>query len=303
MVFSCCCQSRRSFLLGFSSFSLMTKHAFAQQPWEGGIEGSCSFYPDDHVDTSLFTFGSSQEAVDVVTRITNAVGLAPNFEVQQANVPNAAAVIKNGQRYILYSQVFIEQIIASTSTEWASWTVIAHEVGHHLNGHTLLQGGSRPPIELQADRFAGHVVKRLGGSLDDALACFRQMNASGSTTHPPRSARLEAVTKGWKEALAPALPRIPRSEPAPEPPAPEQPRSRPSEGPTKRVKHSVSLGYLNMRSGPGTNYSVVVRVPAGSTGVRITGSCVRAQDGSSKYPFCKVEWKGHRGWLSSNGLE
>ena len=28
---------------------------------------------------------------------------------------------------------------------------VAHEIGHHLQGHTIQRGGSRPPIELEAD--------------------------------------------------------------------------------------------------------------------------------------------------------
>jgi hypothetical protein len=72
---------------------------------------------------------------------------------------------------------------------------------------------------------------------------------------------------------------------------------------TKSVKREVSLGYLNLRSGPSQDQKVLVRIPAGSTGVVMTGSCVAPKDGTSSYPFCLVEWNGLRGWVSSNGLE
>ncbi len=61
-------------------------------------------------------------------------------------------------------------------------------------------GGSRPPTELEADKFAGFVVGKLGGDLQEAQWLFRQLPAAGSDTHPPRSARLEAVAVGWREA-------------------------------------------------------------------------------------------------------
>lgn len=197
--------TRRTFVCSASALVLQPALAGAQTRWSGGVQGACSFYPTDVIERDLFTFGSNAEAFNVVKRITSAVGLEPNFEVVQANVPNAAAVIRDEKRYVLFSQVFIDQIVRATSTEWASWTILAHEIGHHLNGHTLEAGGSRPPIELQADRFAGHAVKRLGGSLNDALACFQQMGAAGSATHPPRSARLEAVSRGWHEAVGPSV--------------------------------------------------------------------------------------------------
>jgi hypothetical protein len=174
------------------------RSAVAQERWNQGLQNTCSFYPNDVVNADVFTFGTPQEGMDVVKRITSIAGLQPNFDVLQANVPNAAAVIRDGRRFILYSQVFINQI-TQQATEWAAWTIMAHEVGHHLNGHTLLPTGSRPPTELEADRFAGFAVYRMGGTLQQALSPYQQMSEQGSQTHPPRSARLEAVTAGWKK--------------------------------------------------------------------------------------------------------
>ena len=37
-------------------------------------------------------------------------------------------------------------------------TLLAHEVGHHLNGHTIHRGGSTPELELEADEFAGFIL-------------------------------------------------------------------------------------------------------------------------------------------------
>jgi hypothetical protein len=45
------------------------------------------------------------------------------------------------------------------------------------------------------------------------------------------------------------------------------------------------------------------RIPAGSSGVRLTNRCVQPSDGSSRFPFCYVEWHGQNGWVSLNGLE
>ncbi len=72
---------------------------------------------------------------------------------------------------------------------------------------------------------------------------------------------------------------------------------------TKRIKRDVSLGYVNLRSGPGQDQKVLIRIPAGSTGVVMRGRCVAPKDNASAYPFCLVEWNGYEGWVSSNGLE
>jgi hypothetical protein len=71
----------------------------------------------------------------------------------------------------------------------------------------------------------------------------------------------------------------------------------------KSVKREVSLGYLNVRSGPGQNQNVVARIPAGAKDVVVTGPCVAANDAVSNYPFCHVKWQGYSGWVSSSGLE
>jgi hypothetical protein len=74
-------------------------------------------------------------------------------------------------------------------------------VGHHLQGHTLQAGGSRPPTELEADRYSGYVLFRMGATLDQSQAAMRALGSdTGSATHPDRSSRLAAITNGWVAA-------------------------------------------------------------------------------------------------------
>lgn len=194
--------------------------AGGQTLWGSSLANTCSYFPDAKIVGDIYTFQTLQQAKQIVTEIVAVSGLKPNFEILQANVPNAAAVVRNGQRFILYSQVFIDQINAQTATQWAAKTIMAHEVGHHLNGHTLTGEGSRPPTELEADEFAGFVIGKLNGPLDGALAPFKQMGEAGSQTHPPRSARLEAVTAGWHKATGGTVPNKP---PTPDKPNPTTP--------------------------------------------------------------------------------
>lgn len=160
----------------------------------------CSFAPNEVIESNLYTFASSAQAEEMVSRIVSTIGLVPRFEVFAANVPNAAAVIHNGQRLIVYSENWIQNSIGND--EWAATALLAHEIAHHLNGHTLDDGGSRPPTELEADSFAGYVIGKMGGDLDAAQSLFRTLPSAGSETHPPQSARLEAVTVGWRNATS-----------------------------------------------------------------------------------------------------
>ena len=67
---------------------------------------------------------------------------------------------------------------------------------------------------------------------------------------------------------------------------------------TYSVKADVSGGVLNLRDGPGVNTHILVALPAGASGIEITGQCV---DLGKPYAaaWCPVKWQGHEGWLSA----
>ena len=164
------------------------------------VSNSCS-YLGEELPTEVFTFESDQDAEDVIRRIVDISGLTQNFSIYAAGVPNAAATIRGAERVILYNQSFMRNTRDRTGSAWGPFSIMAHEVGHHLNGHTLIPGGSRPSTELQADRFSGHVMHRLGASLGEALVTMNVIGSErGSATHPAKRDRLAAITNGWLAA-------------------------------------------------------------------------------------------------------
>jgi hypothetical protein len=149
----------------------------------------------------LMTFSSSAEADNAVGRVVQVVGLPKNFAIRAANVPNAAAVIVGNQRYILYSNIFMDRVKNVTQTDWAAISILAHETGHHLAGHTVSNAGSIPIQELEADRFSGFVLERMGATLPEATAAMTNFGSNDpSPTHPGKAARLEAIAAGWTQA-------------------------------------------------------------------------------------------------------
>jgi hypothetical protein len=149
---------------------------------------------------NLYGFESDAQARSALQRVMRHTGLEANFVLQAANVPNAVAALQGSQRLILYNQNFMRRILDDTNTDWSLLSVLAHEVGHHLQGHTLLPGGSRPELELQADKYSGFILQRMGATVDEAQALTHTLPAAGSSTHPERSARLAAVLNGWTQA-------------------------------------------------------------------------------------------------------
>jgi hypothetical protein len=141
----------------------------------------------------------------MLSEIMNVVGLQQNFELKEAKVLNIEASISHGKRYILYNPEFISWINKITKSKWAAMALLAHEVGHHLNGHTIRKGGSKPELELEADEFAGFVLHKLGSSLEEAQEVMKYIaKPEISGTHPARASRMMAIQKGWNEAETPA---------------------------------------------------------------------------------------------------
>lgn len=146
-------------------------------------------------------FRPDATAEQMVDDIVLYSGLRKNFIIRQANVPNAAAQMIGAQRLILYQPRFMEEIGEIAETAWGPYSVMAHEVGHHLQGHTLDRVGSRPDRELEADEFSGFILYMMGASLDEAQRLMQRYGQEpGTSTHPGRAARLEAIRSGYERA-------------------------------------------------------------------------------------------------------
>jgi hypothetical protein len=194
--------------------------------------GCISFFGEEFASHYVTTFQAHQSIESMVGDVLGHTGLKKNFTVQAANVPNAAAVIQGSTRYLLYNPYFINEVNDKSGTAWAAYSVMAHEVGHHLEGHTIQPGGSRPSIELEADRFSGFILAKMGAGLTDAQAAMANLaDPYRSATHPARNERLSAIEEGWRDAMgkeppapgptpppAPVMGRIPSTAPLPSSP-------------------------------------------------------------------------------------
>ena len=147
-------------------------------------------------------FASVAEGQVIIADILEAVNRRANFEIRSTNsVQNAAAVNYGGKRYVLYNPNFINSLDRASGNRWASISVLAHEVGHHLEGHTETSQGSHPTIELEADEFSGYALRKMGASLADAQSAMRLIASEHtSSTHPGKHNRLTAIETGWNMA-------------------------------------------------------------------------------------------------------
>ena len=157
------------------------------------------------------SFSNERVADAALNNILSVIGASKRFVLQEcSNINNAIALTFNGVRYIMYDPEFMKSL--SRSDKWSNMFILAHEVGHHINGHTVdaLASNSSNQVslptsrtqELEADEFAGFVLGRLGADLSDALSGVELLSDEDDTysTHPRRSKRIEAIKKGFNES-------------------------------------------------------------------------------------------------------
>lgn len=149
---------------------------------------------------------ASQFAIDKCTLICRAVSLTQNFAVYEGDVPAAEARLIGNQRQIIYNDRWLRQAELSQQQGVPVLVVLAHEIGHHLNGHTLdvvpsdVQGAPRFRIreELEADVFAGGIIARLRYPYEAGLPAFNGADPTATVDHPSRSERLSNFVGGWR---------------------------------------------------------------------------------------------------------
>lgn len=190
------------------------------------------------------TFSSVYEARDYLNTMLDTIHWQENFTIQEQNgINNAYATIIHNKRYIIYDNDFLESLDNYAGTQWASISVLAHEMGHHYKNHVVDQGGSTPPREIEADYFSGYVMAKMGASLAEAKAAMNKIAATtASSTHPAKADRLRAIGNGWNYAQG-----LNNTSPAggPQLPQPQQ-QPQPQQNPTSSSNNDPSWIYLSM---------------------------------------------------------
>lgn len=139
-------------------------------------------------------------AANSVKSICNVLGI-PYISTYAGNVGNACASNFQGRPIITYNSGFMNYL--ASNNRWAPISVLAHEVGHHINSDISWYGQFKHSWtkELMADFVSGYVMFKLGASLNDAKSGLRvNFTWMGSSSHPDSPKRIAALTQGYLRA-------------------------------------------------------------------------------------------------------
>jgi hypothetical protein len=156
----------------------------------------------DETPKDRYADKASPQAQKVIEDICRKIGVSPNlFIIEAANVKNAEALVIQGKRYIHYSPLYINKIQKESQTYWSMIFILAHEIGHHVNGDSINTKDleKRKIEELAADKFAGCALRHLGASLEELEKAVNVLSEKGDASHPERSARLMTAARGWED--------------------------------------------------------------------------------------------------------
>ncbi|MBK6771245.1 MAG: hypothetical protein IPG78_03700 [Ignavibacteria bacterium] len=188
-------------ILGF------TQTGFSQRPIETKL--FCAY--DQYVNIKDICkvvnenfFVSESYAKEIVQRILSSISVKTKeiMLVRCENMKNAASAIYDSIPCIFYDNEFMESIDIGSKSSWASVSILAHEVGHHVNLHNLNVSASNTEQqnrEWAADYFSGGAMYRLRATLDEAQSAIKNLPDSDNDSYPSREERLEAIKQGYND--------------------------------------------------------------------------------------------------------
>ena len=166
------------------------------------------------------SFSTNTEAENALDRILDVIGASKNFVLTPCDkISNAVATAYKGTRYILYDREFMN-LISMNTNDWSNLFIFAHEVGHHINGHSidlLLYTNDvvdAPSLEksrqqeLEADEFAAFILAKLGANLsqlNNVITLISDNSDDSYSTHPKREKRLASVKTGFDKGYVEPL--------------------------------------------------------------------------------------------------
>lgn len=190
-------------LFGFMASAILAQNLSVAKI---NVTNGCN-YANGAKPGEITVIGGSKAAQNIVQEILKASPMMnkPEFTLNAGPVPNAVALLQNGQRYIIYSEKFMASFESKTLTRWASYSLLAHEIGHHVYRHNFGEKTREQSHkdELEADDFSARVLAHLGATLDEALAGIRTFDTDGeSDSHPGPDIREEVITIAYKEEVS-----------------------------------------------------------------------------------------------------
>ena len=128
--------SRLTLVLFVLSLSLVSFSGCRKEKNVIDIAGGCTFSgtkSEGEIDIS-----DPEPAIEeVITSILQIIGIPKGFTVHKGDVQGIIAVKQEDKRYIIYDEVYLNEIRRGSNGYWVERAVFAHMIAHHISNHGL----------------------------------------------------------------------------------------------------------------------------------------------------------------------
>ncbi len=175
-----------------------------------------------------FGFESETAAARYLREIMQTMGLPSRISIEENSGETTNALARtdctSGVQLIYYNKGYLDGLRRAdtgAARDWIGLTVLAHEIGHHLAGHSArlrfaqcqpdddsrnaqmrillerLRCEGFAKFELEADEFAAGRMKAMGAPLDKVLKAYDHLGNSSCprSVHPSRQARQDVIRR------------------------------------------------------------------------------------------------------------
>lgn len=144
-------------------------------------------------------FDQDISAYKSVVNIIRETGLDQNFVIIPGeDVDDVIAYIKDKERVLSYNPEFMDKV--NTDSNWVGISILARQIGHHLGNHELADGKPSYEETLDADRYAGFVLQKMGASIDEAISAIEVSAADNNDFDINKNKRVAAMVQGFNKA-------------------------------------------------------------------------------------------------------
>ncbi len=179
---------------------IITSSKITAQTLEAQSAGQCKTYQE-----SLIV--PDEKMINVLKLVLAPIGIPPNFLLYPCpNINNCVAKTVGNYRYIFYDPKYLDALVSKKGSGWVELFIFAHEIGHHLCGHTTRPAkdiDEQREYEIEADKYGGFILAKLNATLAQTLIFVSNLPDPDNpkySTHPLRKDRITAVTTGYYNA-------------------------------------------------------------------------------------------------------
>lgn len=164
------------------------------------ISGGCTFSgtkSEGEIDIS----DPEPVVEEVITSILQIIGIPKGFTVHKGDVQGIIAVKQEDKRYIIYDEAYLNEIRKGSNAYWVERAILAHMIAHHISNHGLKIEPGRSLTELEADKFVGLTLQKMGASSSDVLEALNMVRNTLKEDHYPEIiSRISATESGWNQS-------------------------------------------------------------------------------------------------------